>query len=117
MTQPKPVKPRRRYRAKDAVIRSVRICGDAFMRNRGAKTGAVKLFAYGYDHIAAVTGFRKSGIQKAVEEGRLDPRSLASIIAYAARDPRRLRKLIDAEEEKIRRRQPQSSTPHADGDE
>ena len=76
-------KPRKHYRAADSVVRSVRLVSDAHNRSKGKRTGAVKLWAYGYEHLAALLGMSEPSLRQAVKTGKLNPGLLASIIDYA----------------------------------
>jgi hypothetical protein len=88
-------KPRKSYRAPDAVRRSVRLCQDVHNRDRGKRTGAQKLAAYGYLHLAALFGMTEKDVRLEVGRGRLTFNLLASIVAYAAADPARLRRIVE----------------------
>lgn len=76
-------KPRKHYRAPDSVVRSVRLVTDAYNRPKGKRTGAVKLWAYGYEHLAAVFGISEESLRQSVKIGKMQPGSLASIIEFA----------------------------------
>jgi len=70
--------------------RSVRLCVDAPSIRRGTKTGAVKLAAYGYAHLAHLLGLSEREVRGLVGAQRLRFDSLASIVTYCAADTDRL---------------------------
>lgn len=87
---PSSTRPRKSYRAPDAERRSVRLCQDIPHRSKGKRTGAVKLAAYGYGHLGALFGMTDKEIRIAVAQGKINFALLASVIAFAAADRKRL---------------------------
>lgn len=73
--------------------RSVRLCSDAPSARKGTKTGAVKLAAFGYAHLAHLLGVSEREVRSLVGAGKLRFDSLASIVTYCAADPNRLERI------------------------
>lgn len=50
-----------------------------------ARRGRPRLWAYGYADLALLFGMKEPAVRRAVADGRLDPSSLQSVLAFAAK--------------------------------
>ena len=53
------------------------------MRNGPRRGGQPKTWGFGYPDLAALFGMSMGAVRRAVYDGRVDPLSLASIMAFA----------------------------------
>ncbi len=54
------------------------------VRRAGKRSGRLRLWAYGYADLALLFGISEGATRTAAYEGRFDPASLTSILAFAA---------------------------------
>ena len=118
---------RKHYRAPNAQRRTVRICTDAPAALNGKRTGAVKLAAYGYAHLAHLLGVSEREVRELVAANKLRFDCLASVVALCMKSPqsrRRIKELADGSAQlklvnpapQTRRRRSIQEAPHVNLD-